>query len=83
MTTCHVCNQVVVFAEQNQIVFCCRKCFDKFEEGARASMNQKVHHSRFHKSPLVYTVGERVEKLSDVCGFANKHSHKKGGMLEP
>ena len=84
MTTCHICNQVVVFAEQKAIVFCSRPCFDTFERQARENMHSRVHPSRIHKPPFIYAVLPKDVKLSDVAfGGSAPIQNPKGSMLNP
>lgn len=70
MTNCVVCHQVVVFAQQAPIVFCCKRCFDDFQEHMDIEWRKTHHHSI--PSP----------RLSDVAfPDSRDYPQKKTGML--
>lgn len=72
MTSCIVCHQVVIFAEQNQVfVFCSQHCYNKFLQEYEIEVKRDNHHSFIVPKP----------KLSDVAFKGTPFPEKKTGMF--
>lgn len=74
MTTCHVCNQVVVFARQAKpFCFCSQACIDKFMQEAEKEWFKGNHNStippKLSEVMFQHKAKEEIEKI------------KKRGML--